>query len=99
MAAALLAAPPGADPGSPPDSFAAIARRAPQLSDGEVRLLAHAVERGTPVRIRYTNASGRSSARVIDPIDLDGHLLEAWCHLRDDERIFALDRIEAVSPA
>jgi predicted DNA-binding transcriptional regulator YafY len=103
MAAALLATPLPADRGLSAatgngDPLAAIARRAPHLSAGEVRLLAHAMANGTAVRIRYTNARGVTSARVIDPLDLDGHLLEAWCHLRDDERMFSLDRIDEVSP-
>ena len=63
------------------------------------KTIADAVASGTPVHIRYTNARGVSSDRLIEPLEVDGHLLEAWCHLRDDERIFALARIEAVSPA
>ena len=99
LAAALLAAPLPAAPATPPRPAADIALRAPQLSPGEVRLLADAVAANKPVYIRYTNARGVSSDRLIEPIDVDGHLLEAWCHLRDDERVFALARIEAVSPA
>jgi predicted DNA-binding transcriptional regulator YafY len=76
-----------------------IQQLAPQLSRIQARLLADAVEHGTPIRIEYTNAQGTPSRRVIEPLDLDGHLLEAFCHLRDDERVFALDRIESVSPA
>jgi hypothetical protein len=88
--------PGAARPGDDPQET--IGQRAPQLSRFQVRLLAHALEHGTPVRIEYTNAQGNSSARVIEPLDIDGHLLEAWCHLRDDERVFALDRIESVAP-
>jgi hypothetical protein len=76
-----------------------IAQLAPQLSRFQARLLADAVEHGTPIRIEYTNAQGTPSRRIIEPLELDGHLLEAFCHLRDDERVFSLDRIESVSPA
>src|SRR6266542_1475882 len=104
LAAALLATPgPEPEPGPAPprdsDPQESIGYWAPQLTRFQVRLLAHALKHGSPVRIEYTNAQGTSSNRVIEPLDLDGHLLEAWCHLRDDERVFALDRIESVAPA
>jgi hypothetical protein len=111
LATALLAtAPPEPDPvraASPPvptarrslDTLEAVAEHTPQLSPGQRRLLAASIETGSPVRISYTDAGGRISDRVIEPIELAGPLLEAWCHLRDDERNFVLDRISAVTPA
>jgi hypothetical protein len=72
---------------------------ATQLTPEERDLLGHAVEEGGLVRIEYTNADGQPSARVIEPLALHGKVVEAWCHLRDEERMFALDRIEAVTPA
>jgi hypothetical protein len=72
---------------------------ATQLSAGERRLLAHAVEESGPVKIRYTNAQGNPSARVIEPLAVHGRVVEAWCHLREEERMFALDRIDSVAPA
>jgi predicted DNA-binding transcriptional regulator YafY len=51
------------------------------------------------VTIGYTNAQGNHSVRVIDSAELDGHHLVAWCHLRDDERVFSLHRIDSVAPA
>jgi hypothetical protein len=83
----------------PFDAFTEIARRAPQLSERSVRLLATAVEHGTPVRIDYTDGRGEFSSRVIEEATLDEHLLDAWCRLRDDERAFVLARIDAVYPA
>jgi len=84
---------------APPPSAvaAAIDLHAPHLSGAEQALLADSITGGTAVRISYTNAGGRSSARVVEPIELDRHLLTAWCHLRDEERMFALDRIDAVT--
>jgi hypothetical protein len=80
------------------DTFGRIARAAPQLSKRAVRLLAFAVEHGTLVRIDYTDSKGQVSTRVIEQATLDGRRLDAWCHLRDDERAFQLDRIAAVYP-
>jgi hypothetical protein len=90
---------PGAVPADPDDPDSIISAFAPQLSTGEQRLLSYAVSHGTPVEIHYVNAEGSPSARVIEPLGVHGHLVEAWCHLRDEERVFALDRIEAVGPA
>jgi predicted DNA-binding transcriptional regulator YafY len=78
---------------------AAITHFATQLSAGEQRILSYAVTHGTPVEIHYTNAQGNASARVIEPLGVYGNHVEAWCRLRDDERMFALDRIDAVAPA
>lgn len=76
-----------------------VAELAPHLAPGEQRLLAHAVETGHPVEIRYTNAQGNSTQRVIEPRELTGGVLIAWCRLREDERVFSLYRIAAVTPA
>jgi predicted DNA-binding transcriptional regulator YafY len=76
-----------------------VTSHAAQLDHTEQVALATAITRGTPIRIEYTTAGGRSSARTVEPLDLEDHLLIAWCHLRDDERAFALDRIDAVGPA
>ncbi|HEX2355912.1 MAG TPA: helicase-associated domain-containing protein [Micromonosporaceae bacterium] len=81
------------------DAARAVTTHAGHLDHPEQVALATAITRGTPIRIEYTTASGRSSSRTIEPLDLDDHLLIAWCHLRDGERAFALDRIDAVHPA
>ncbi len=96
LATRLLAVPPLET--TPEDVHTSIARRAPQLSERAVRLLAAAVERGTLVRIDYTDTKGQVSTRTIEQAALDGRRLEAWCHLRGDERSFQLDRIDAVYP-
>lgn len=74
-----------------------IRRRAPQLRPAQAQLLAEAVEHGTPVWIRYVDANGRSSDRVIENAELAGSLIEAWCRLRRDDRAFTLDKIVAVA--
>jgi hypothetical protein len=83
----------------PAEVARAVDRHAAHLDVTEQRLLRNAIIRGAGVKISYRNASGDFSTRVVEPIGLERHLLVAWCHLRDEERAFALDRIEAVSPA
>ncbi|MEU7869582.1 hypothetical protein [Dactylosporangium sp. NPDC049140] len=74
-----------------------IRRRAPQLRPEQAQLLADAVEHGTPVWIRYVDANGRASERVIENAELAGTVIEAWCRLRRDDRAFTLDKIVAVA--
>lgn len=74
----------------------AIERFARQLTDDEREILRDALAGGTAVRIGYVSASGSHTTRVIDPLEVEGALLDAWCHLRDDERQFALGRITEV---
>jgi hypothetical protein len=83
---------------SPASALHHVQAAAPHLGDGEQRLLAAAVDGGLAVTIGYTDAQGSMSQRVIEPIDLDGPMLAAWCHLREDERMFLLDRIGSVTP-
>lgn len=72
---------------------------APLLGAAQARLLAHAIDHGTPVSIDYVNGTGGHSQRVIEPMDVFFDSLSAWCRLRQAERMFRLDRIRAVSPA
>ncbi|HEY2673295.1 MAG TPA: helicase C-terminal domain-containing protein [Rugosimonospora sp.] len=81
------------------DTLAAIRARAHGLDEDEQRLLAHAIDSRAAVRIAYIDGDGRSTVRVIEEIELAGGAIEAWCRLREDERMFLLDRIEAVAPA
>ncbi|MFB6397822.1 WYL domain-containing protein, partial [Polymorphospora sp. 2-325] len=76
-----------------------VERHAAHLRADERALLVDATVGGGRVKIDYCDSSGELTTRVIEPLDVDRHLLAAWCHLRDDERMFALDRIESVSPA
>jgi len=70
----------------------------PQLAPVERRQLAFAVENKVPVSITYRSATGGTTVRTISNIELVNGLLYAWCHLRDDDRVFAIDRVQAVSP-
>ncbi|WP_238013738.1 hypothetical protein KZZ52_54995 [Dactylosporangium sp. AC04546] len=74
-----------------------IQEKAPQLRSDQARLLADAVEHGTPVWIRYVDAAGRTSDRVIENAELAGPVIEAFCRLRRDDRAFTLDKIVAVA--
>lgn len=69
------------------------------LDDAQARLLAHAIEHGTPVVIDYLSASGRLTRRIIEPLGLFFDAVQAWCRMRNAERVFRLDRIRAVTPA
>lgn len=74
-----------------------LARLATHLDDGELALLADALDHGRDVRIRYRNAAGNRTTRDIRPRRVDDRRLSAWCHLRDDEREFRLAGIEFVA--
>ena len=68
------------------------------LDPVEQRQLAFAIDNQAPVRITYQSSSGGVTTRTISDIELVAGLLYAWCHLRDDERVFAVDRVQAVLP-
>jgi predicted DNA-binding transcriptional regulator YafY len=62
-----------------------------------------AVERRQRLRLLYHDAEGTASARVVRPLGLwfwgKVWTLVAWCELRDDFRVFRLDRIEKMDDA
>jgi DNA polymerase III subunit epsilon len=58
--------------------------------------LARALTEGRPVTIRYSDSGFRVTERVIRPLEVRHNRLVAWCYLRNDERTFVLERIEAV---
>ena len=80
-----------------PRLVAAIRHANRSLSDPEVMTLAEAVLAGKAVRIRYRSASSSVTDRVVSDLELSGHLLEGWCHLRNDERVFRLSEILSVA--
>jgi predicted DNA-binding transcriptional regulator YafY len=49
------------------------------------------------LRIRYTDVGGVETTREIEPqhvvVGPNGSYLTAWCHLREDDRVFRMDRI------
>lgn len=106
LAARLRAAPlsspePDPDDGVPfeTDTEEIVAGYAGRLSLTDVRQLAHAVNTGQAITIEYDAASGGHSVRSVSELVLDPPYLHAWCHLRNDERVFTLSRIASVMPA
>ncbi len=77
---------------------ARIARHARQLTERQLRLLAEAIDADGEVRIGYVDSAGQHTRRVIEPLELDGDTVVAFCRLRDEERHFLLERIESVNP-
>jgi hypothetical protein len=73
-----------------------IAGCASRLSLTDVRQLAHAVDAGQAITVEYVAASGSRTVRSLSDLDLDPPYLHAWCHLRNDERVFTLSRILGV---
>ncbi|CAL9513194.1 hypothetical protein SUDANB140_03693 [Streptomyces sp. enrichment culture] len=104
LAAQLLKAPPAPPEPASFDGGAAFATDTEEIVAGwakhlpysDVRQLAHAVDTGEPVTVEYVAASGNRTVRTLSDLMLDPPYLEAWCHLRDDERVFTLSRVRSV---
>lgn len=58
-------------------------------------LLERAVAEQRQVRLEYYASSrgGAATERIVDPWQFSDDLMRGWCHLRDGERAFAVDRI------
>lgn len=58
-----------------------------------------AVQRGVVLNLVHENAAGVTTRRSVDAVGLyqgaGGWYLIAWCHLREDGRLFRLDRIRS----
>lgn len=78
------------------DDYIHLEMATPKLAPNERRLLWKALADGIPVRVTYQDANGTRTNRIIEPTELLGRVLVAYCHLRQDERNFALDRISSV---
>lgn len=61
-----------------------------------------ALGEGVPVRMEYLDASSHRTIRVVRPLRIhrlkDGLVLVAYCHLRQAQRTFKLDRIVRFEP-
>jgi DNA polymerase III subunit epsilon len=86
-------------PNGIPDDFIGIYNSPTWPNDG-IQLpveLNEAIQSGRRLRITYVDGKGKRSKRWVTPyqvIGLSDYLyLQAYCHLRDDERSFRLDRI------
>lgn len=64
-----------------------------------MRQLAYAIDEGEPITIEYIAASGGRTVRTVSELDFDPPYLYGYCHLRQDNRVFTLSRIQAVLPA
>lgn len=56
-------------------------------------LLQEALLCGRGIWLRYVDRSGAITERWVQPLDADGEYLIAYCHLRQAQRVFRLDRI------
>ncbi|MGW7194289.1 hypothetical protein ACWGIP_34960, partial [Streptomyces sp. NPDC054838] len=99
LAARLLTVPPSAPepgpfgPGGVPfgtDTEEIVAGYAEQPSYSDVRRPARAIDSGTAVTVDYVATAGARTVRILESLVRDPPCLEAWCHLRDVERVFAL---------
>ena len=65
-----------------------------------VSTLRHAIREEHAVRMRYADAEGRATERIVWPFAMaflaDMRLLAAWCELRGDFRHFRADRVLAL---
>jgi predicted DNA-binding transcriptional regulator YafY len=66
--------------------------------DGEVaEQIWRAVRDNQVLRIEYTDVGGIGTEREVEPqhvvVGPNGSYLTAWCHLRQEERVFRMDRI------
>ncbi|MCX5233136.1 helicase-associated domain-containing protein [Streptomyces sp. NBC_00233] len=104
LATRLLAAPPAAPAPEPLDGgvpFATdteeiVTAWAKRLPYSDIRQLAHAIDAGQAITVEYVATSGSRTVRTLSHLALDPPYLEAWCHLRDSERVFTLSRIHSV---
>jgi hypothetical protein len=67
-------------------------------SGSDLDVFEDAIAKELPVYIEYVNKRGERSGRLINPVEIVAdRILHAWCHLRNEERAFALNRILSVS--
>lgn len=65
-----------------------------------IRLIEEAIKRGFDLIIEYySRGSGEFNTRKITPKSFDGEMLEAYCHLRKDDRVFKVSRIKSIKRA
>jgi len=62
-----------------------------------------AVYEGRGLLMDYTDVGGVQTVREVEPhhvvLGPNGQYLTAWCHLRQEDRVFRMDRITAARPA
>ena len=74
---------------------------APVVGAGTRRTLEEAVRRGIVVRLSYVDEDGVETERDVEAVGFHGSgghwYLIGWCRLREDRRVFRLDRIARAS--
>jgi DNA polymerase III epsilon subunit family exonuclease len=65
----------------------------------EFHLVRTALESGVTLMIEYQDGRGRVTRREIRPLWTDGIAVEAFCLLRNETRLFSLERIRKISVA
>ena len=81
------------------DTEEIVAGYAKHLSYSDVRQVAHAIDTGAAITVEYVATSGIRTVRTLSDLELDPPYLDAWCHLREAQRVFTLSRIQSVMPA
>lgn len=71
-------------------------------ADADVMAMRDAIRAGRKLSLRYKDAAGKTSTRIVWPILVgyrqEGRILAAWCELRRDFRWFLAARISALEP-
>jgi proteasome accessory factor C len=69
-------------------------------TDAALEVIRAALESGHRVAFDYLSSRGERERRPVDPLRLESRdetwYLRGWCHLRQDVRIFRVDRMEAL---
>jgi predicted DNA-binding transcriptional regulator YafY len=79
-----------------------LVQQAPDPDAAIAEAIWRAVRDNRTLLIRYTDIGGLQTEREVEPLHIvvgpNGSYLTAWCHLREDDRVFRLDRITRVDP-
>ena len=74
-------------------------RAAPRPHSPHSATIMNAIAHRQPLVLRYADAKGEITERVVDPYGWDGSMMEAHCRLRGGEvRHFRADRIIDLAP-
>ncbi|MGW1074990.1 hypothetical protein [Streptomyces sp. NPDC002537] len=72
------------------DTEEIVAGYAKYLSYSDIRQVAHAIDTGAAITVEYIAASGNRTVRALSDLELAPPYLNAWCHLREAERVSTL---------
>lgn len=81
------------------DKVRLVVRPVPDPDAEVAETIWRAVRDNQVLRIRYIDVGGVETEREVEPqhvvVGNNGSYLTAWCHLREDDRVFRMDRITA----